>query len=130
MTLNISGQWDGTFAYPDVPEAGPITPFLANIQDIGGSITGTTIEPHEYREGTAQATLAGNRHGNSIHFTKTYHGAGFEYREAVIYIGTLCEEGDLITGEWSIEHWRGPFEMVRHSLAEPLVDDAVEATAW
>jgi len=124
---DLSGRWDGTFSYPDVPEAGPITPFLATIQDRGGVINGSVIEPHEWREGTAHSVIVGQCIGQSVHFAKDYHGAGEEYRETVLYFGTLSEDGDTITGEWQIGHWRGPFEMTRDANAEPVVEEALEA---
>ncbi|MHA7819671.1 MAG: hypothetical protein ACX930_08515 [Erythrobacter sp.] len=123
----LSGGWDGTFYYPDVPEAGPATPFLARITDRGGALTGTVIEPNEFREGTAHATLVGQRVGRSVHFAKDYHDAGWEYAETVLYNGTLNEDGDTITGEWSIDHWRGTFEMSRQSVANEGIGSEVEA---
>ncbi len=124
-STDLSGRWDGTFSYPDVPEAGPVTPFLATLADSGGVLSGSIIEPHEFASGTAHSTLVGQRIGRSVHFSKTYHGAGDEYRETVLYFGSLCDEGEVITGEWRIDHWRGPFEMVRE-LGGPA---AVEETA-
>lgn len=120
---DLTGSWDGTFSYPDVPEAGPVTPFLAKLVDRGGALSGTIIEPHEYRDGTAHSQIVGQRIGRSVHFAKDYHDAGWHYAETVLYYGRLSEDGDTITGEWQIEHWRGPFEMTR----EPSVDAEVEA---
>ena len=111
--LDLSGAWDGVFSYPDLPEAGPTTPFLATITDRGGVIEGRVIEPHEYVEGTAHARILGHRIGQQVHFAKDYRGAGWAYAETVHYWGTLSEDGTRITGEWQIEHWRGPFEMTR-----------------
>lgn len=124
---DLSGGWDGTFFYPDVPEAGPVTPFLATITDRGGALSGTVIEPHEYRDGTAHATLVGQRIGRSVHFAKDYHDAGWEYSRTVVYDGTLSDDGEMITGEWSIEHWRGAFEMTRQSAADQDVEVEMEA---
>ena len=126
---DLSGTWDGTFAYPDVPEAGPVTPFLATITERSGVIEGTVIEPHEFSaETTAHAVIAGQRTGQAVSFAKTYHDAGEEYRETVLYRGSLCTEGEVITGEWSIDHWRGTFEMVRSTYPAPeAVDAEVEA---
>ena len=127
--INLTGGWDGTFTYPDVPEAGPTTPFLATITDRGGVIEGTIIEPHEFESGTAHATLVGQRIGRSVHFAKDYHGAGWEYRETVLYYGTLSEDGDTITGEWQIEHWRGGFEMTRQSRVDAEAELKAEVHA-
>ena len=124
--LNLTGQWDGVFSYPDVPEAGPTTPFLATLTESAGVLQGGVIEPHEFGQGTAQSTILGQRIGRSVHWSKTYHGAGDEYCEVVLYFGSLNEDGDTITGEWSIDHWRGPFEMTRESEAENEVSREAE----
>ncbi|AWW75474.1 hypothetical protein CD351_13640 [Erythrobacter sp. KY5] len=126
---NLTGEWDGTFAYPDVPEAGPVTPFLARLSEAGGVLTGSVIEPNEFAEGTVRATVCGSRIGKSVHFAKTYHGAGWEYRQTVLYYGRLNDDGTRIAGEWQIDHWRGPFEMTRDPLpaAEVSVRDKAEA---
>ncbi|WP_108788251.1 hypothetical protein [Erythrobacter sp. Alg231-14] len=116
---DISGRWDGTFYYPDVPEAGPVTPFLANLTESGGVLNGTIIEPNEYSPATAHSTIAGQRIGSSVTFSKTYHGAGDEYSETVVYSGSLSDDANMITGEWSIDHWCGTFEMVRELSSDP-----------
>lgn len=128
---NLTGRWDGTYSYPDVPEAGPITPFLATLIDRGGGLTGTIIEAHEFVISTAHSTLIGQRIGRSVHFAKTYHDAGDDYRETVLYYGTLSGDGDVITGEWQIDHWRGPFEMTRElpAQAEAQAEEAAEEAA-
>lgn len=110
---DMTGRWDGTFSYPDVPEAGPITPFIVTLRDCAGLLKGSAMEPNEYRAGTAHATLIGQRIGRSVHFAKTYHGAGDEYGETVLYYGALSDDGENVSGEWRIDHWRGPFEMTR-----------------
>lgn len=125
---DMTGRWDGTFSYPDVPEAGPITPFVVTLRDCNGVLKGDVLEPHEFQSGTAHSTLIGQRVGRSAHFAKTYHGAGEEYRETVLYCGMLSADGETVSGEWRIDHWRGPFEMTRELSAEPCaeVEVAVE----
>jgi hypothetical protein len=111
--VDISGKWDGVFAYPDVPDAGPVTPFVAEIVERDGRISGTILEPHEFRSGTAHASLEGVRAGRTVDFLKTYHAAGAEYEEPVAYAGSLSADGNIITGHWMMSDWSGPFEMVR-----------------
>lgn len=124
---DLTGKWDGVFSYPNVPEAGPTTPFLATISDMGGVIKGEVIEPHETGGGTAHSTILGQRIGTSVHFSKNYHDAGWEYQATVEYFGTLSDDGDTIVGEWRIKHWRGPFEMVRETTrSEEVADEAME----
>ncbi len=124
---DLTGRWDGTFGYPDVPEAGPITPFLAQITDNGGIIKGTVMEPNEWHPGTAHSVITGQRIGRAVHFAKDYRGAGDEYCKTVLYYGTMSADSETITGEWQIGHWRGPFEMTRELSAEPEAVEALEA---
>ncbi len=126
---DMTGQWDGTFSYPDVPEAGPITPFIATICDAGGILKGSVLEPHEFDSSTAHATVLGQRIGRSVHFTKTYHGAGELYAETVLYFGALSEDGEYVSGEWQIEHWRGPFEMTREMSGVEGIEAEAKAEA-
>jgi hypothetical protein len=117
--LNLSGAWDGVFCYPDVPEAGPTTPFLANVEDRGGVLSGTVIEPHEIHQATVTASILGQRIGASVHFTKDYRSPDDLYRKTVFYFGSIAQGGETITGEWHIEeHWRGPFQMTRSTSHE------------
>jgi hypothetical protein len=120
--LDLTGMWDGVYSYPAVPDAGPTTPFLADITESGGQISGTIIEPHEFRHGTAHATIIGHRVGTMVDFSKTYHGAGEEYDEPVSYTGQLSDDGTLITGHWMMQEWSGPFEMVRQAQVEALAE--------
>jgi hypothetical protein len=115
---DLTGMWDGVYSYPAVADAGPTTPFLADISEAGGQISGTIIEPHEFRRGTAHATITGHRVGNVVDFSKAYQGAGPEYEEPVAYTGQLSDDGTLITGHWMMQEWSGPFEMVRQAQVE------------
>lgn len=124
---DLSGKWDGVYAYPPVAEAGPVTPFLAEIADSGGRISGTIIEPNEFRPETAHATLEGARSGNRVDFLKIYHGAGEEYDEPVAYAGSLSDDGNVITGRWIMAEWSGPFEMVRQIEVKLSAEAGVEA---
>jgi hypothetical protein len=116
--MDLTGKWDGVYAYPDVPDAGPVTPFLAEITEQGGQIHGTIIEPHEFRHGTAYASLEGVRAGISVDFLKIYLAAGEEYEEPVAYAGQLSDDGNVITGHWMMSDWSGPFEMVRQERTQ------------
>jgi len=118
--VDLSGKWDGVFAYPDVPGAGPVTPFLAEITEQGGRIRGTIIEPNEFRPGTAHAVLEGVRAGTSVDFLKTYLAAGEEYEEPVAYAGQLSDDGNVITGHWIMQDWSGPFEMIRQDSTQAI----------
>jgi len=126
-TMNLSGKWDGIYAYPAVPEAGPATPFLAEIADHGGHISGTIIEPNEFRRETAHASLEGVRAGRSVEFLKTYQAAGEAYDEPVAYAGSLSADGNVISGHWMMSAWSGPFEMTRQ--LDAMIGIAAQAAA-
>lgn len=112
-SLDLTGTWDGVFFYQDVPDAGPTTPFLAIINETSGAFSGTVIEPHEFVEGTISATIHGHRQDRKVAFSKDYETEDEDYQATVQYAGTLSEDGDMISGEWSIDHWTGTFEMTR-----------------
>jgi hypothetical protein len=128
MTDDISGEWHGTYRYPD--GAGPVTPFIAVIEERAGHLSGSIIEPHEFRQGEmAQATLIGRRSGTSIDFTKTYHRSGPQYATPVDYVGRLSDNGNRIAGMWSLLRWDGSFEMYRDAAGGSGIEAEEEAEA-
>jgi hypothetical protein len=121
---DLSGSWNGQFAYP--AGRGPITPFVAEIEDRGGRLSGHIAEPNLMGSTSEllNASIAGFRDGSAIDFTKTYDGAG-DAAHAVDYAGRLSDDGNEIRGVWSLADLDGSFEMVRDSpLAEPLAAHA------
>lgn len=118
--LDMTGQWNGTFAYP--AGLGPATPFLATIADAGGGISGTVTEPEiVLRTGrTMEAVLAGHRSGRALDFTKQYRGQAFGYDNPVDYVGQLADDGLSATGVWSLLDMNGTWEMHRDALAESV----------
>jgi hypothetical protein len=126
---NLTGQWSGEFAYPR--HSGPTTPFLANIADRGGRLTGTIIEPDTIHGGVIEAVIVGTRHGASVDLTKTYSPAApADYAEPVDYVGSLSADGAVIKGVWSLLEWDGTFEMRREEQSEEEVSeqDVVEVS--
>lgn len=126
-TLDLTGAWDGVYHYKDVPDAGPSTPFLATIKETNGAFTGTVIEPHEFKEGTVSAIIHGRRRGRDVSYAKDYETDDEDYQATVQYTGTLSDDGQIMTGAWSIEHWSGTFEMSRSPEAAEIAlikDDA------
>ena len=125
--LNLTGMWDGTYVYPGF--AGPTTPFVANLTDSGGSLTGTTLEPNTHGFFDApdelEATVAGARSERAVDFTKTYCGGPIE--DPIDYVGQLSEDGNLITGVWSVLDMDGTFEMRRGIALEELSEVREEA---
>ncbi|MDE1466150.1 hypothetical protein [Aurantiacibacter sp. D1-12] len=114
---DLSGQWDGTFAYP--AKEGPATPFLATISQHDGRIAGTIIEPDLHSPGaSAEAAIVGIVSAGAVDFTKTYLKASRGYANPVDYVGQLSDDGNRITGVWSLLHMNGTFEMTREAEAE------------
>lgn len=123
--LDMTGLWHGTFAYPAY--AGPTTPFVARIEESGGTLTGTIMEPNTmgWSSEELEAVLAGSRDGRSVDFTKTYDGSS-DAAHAVDYVGRLSDDGNKVTGVWSLEVLDGTFEMHRDTAIEELVAAGAE----
>ena len=122
---DISGQWDGQFSYP--AGGGPVTPFLATLNQRGTSFTGSIIEPDLYMTGeAAEATVVGVIAGHAVDFTKTYRKAAMGYKNPVDYVGQLMDKGERIVGVWSLLDMNGTFEMTRHrgAVAQEELEDA------
>lgn len=124
--LNLSGRWDGTYAYPG--GVGPKTPFVAELAEEAGAVSGTIVEPNLM--GSSSETLTsivrGTRAGTAIDFTKTYDGAS-DAAHSVDYVGQLSADGTAVTGVWSLDQMDGTFEMHRQAAAEaPLESEAAE----
>lgn len=128
MPLDISGLWMGSYAYPG--GIGPTTPFLARIEDRGGSLTGSIVEPNlqGHVSDGVEAVIRGSRLGSSVDFTKVYDGAG-DYAHAVDYVGFLSADGTTISGVWSLEDLDGSFEMHRKALWQEKVGEETEVVS-
>ena len=125
---NVSGLWMGSYSYPD--GLGPTTPFLARIEDRGGALSGTIIEPNlqGYLSDSVEAVIRGTRHGVEIDFTKVYDGAA-DFAHAIDYVGRLSGDGNRIGGVWSLEDIDGSFEMFREALWEEAGEEEEAVTA-
>jgi hypothetical protein len=110
--LDMTGLWEGTYAYPAY--RGPTTPFVARIEEVDGALTGTIMEPNTmgWSSEELEAVLNGARNGRSVDFTKAYDGSS-DAAHAVDYVGQLSDDGNLVTGVWSLAELDGPFEMRR-----------------
>lgn len=126
--LDMTGLWHGTYTYPDYTNE--TLPFVANMTDAGGRLSGTIMEPATGEEAfyaeEAEALLAGSRGGRSVDFTKTYNGAIWVH--SVDYVGQLSADGQAVTGMWSVDDMDGTFEMHRDLKLEELaeVEEAAE----
>ena len=112
---NLSGLWLGSYAYPG--GEGPTTPFMAKLSDAGGSLSGEIVEPNMFGAGELAAFVAGTRSGAAVDFTKTYDGAS-DCAHSVDYVGRVSEDGNSVTGVWSMQGMDGTFEMYREAVWE------------
>ena len=117
MSINLSGLWLGSFSYP--AGQGPLTPFLASIEDHDGSLGGSVVEPNMIGSASEQlqAFVSGSRSGTAVDFTKMYDGES-DAAHAVDYVGQLSFDGNSITGVWSLAEMDGTFAMHREAVWE------------
>ena len=113
--MNLTGFWTGTYWY-SVP-GGPIVPFLANIDDSGGMLTGSISEPdlHFGSGMRLEAIVMGQLDGSSVSFAKAYDGAG-PMAHRVDYDGVVSADAKHIRGRWHLTGEEGGFEMSRELL--------------
>ena len=123
--IDLTGQWSGEFAYP--AHAGPVTPFLATIEDQAGRLSGTIIEPDiVVGAATAEASFTGIRHGSTVDFTKSYGPrASYGYENPVDYVGSISSDGNTISGVWSLLEFDGTFEMRREGAEYEVKEEEV-----
>ncbi|APE28995.1 hypothetical protein [Aurantiacibacter gangjinensis] len=123
---DLSGQWSGEYAYPQ--GFGPVTPFLAIIEDKGGYISGTIVEPDMIGGETLEALIVGTRGGTGVDFTKVYAPSfSARYSNPVDYVGSVQDDGMTIRGMWSLLDLDGRFEMRREFTREELLEREAEA---
>lgn len=118
--LDMSGLWEGAFAYPGYE--GPTTPFVARITEVDGVLTGSIMEPNTMGLSTdeLESVLNGAREAQSVDFIKTYDGSS-DAAHAVDYVGRISDDGSLVTGVWSLGELDGTFEMKRETGWEEAV---------
>ena len=117
MTDNLTGVWDGTYTQPGVG----IVTFLATLIDSGGALGGNMTEPCMMPScplSTHNASIAGQRSGNTVSFVKRYEPPGYGYN-TVSYDGVVNAEATEIYGRWRLPGtaFSGTFLMVRSTKA-------------
>ncbi len=119
----MTGFWTGRYWY-DAPSE-PVVQFIANIDDIGGQLSGSISEPNTITasSGRLEAFIRGTRSGFSVAFAKVYDGSG-DLAHRVDYTGELADDGLSVTGQWALEDWTGGFQMTREAVVE--VEDEME----
>lgn len=116
--VNLTGAWTGVYFYPvhewNPDDDMPPTPFKADIVDVEGNISGTTVEPDlTYGPGypDIRAVIEGHREGLSLVFTKFPDG---RHTHTIDYVGDIADDGNSISGQWVIHGaWSGVFRMQR-----------------
>lgn len=99
---DLSGMWLGTYWQRDTP-----TRFEATLVQGGNALSGSILDSGYLGE----AQLSGTVVGRQVQFVKRYLGRG---QAAIDYTGTVSEDGDHITGQWSIAGFDvGPWEAYR-----------------
>ena len=112
MTTGLGGAWSGNYIYPGTLD--PV-PFLVELRDSGGALSGIVTEPAPPYAGggEVQAVITGVRSGAVVRFTKVYDSLQ-HFRDPVRYEGLLDDEECEISGEWHIAaNWSGGFVMTR-----------------
>ena len=123
---DLSGHWDGTYAYPSALQ--PI-PFHLELRDSGGGLAGEVIEPApDYLPpGEMVAVITGIREGSSVRFTKIYDSLE-HFLDPVLYEGVVDDEECEISGTWTIgPGWSGTFVMTRPKKEEAETEVEEEA---
>lgn len=132
---DLSGHWTGVYFYPVDAELNPYddlppTPFEAQLHDVGGEVTGSTLEPDNLGPIGAPpvpARLEGHHFDGQLVFTKFPDGGGQTH--SIDYIGSISTDGNSIAGRWVIHvDWSGTFRMQRKPApVNAAVDVAVTA---
>jgi hypothetical protein len=99
---DLSGTWLGTYWQQDNP-----TRFEATLVQGGNTLSGSILDDGYLGE----AQLTGTVTGRQVSFVKRYLT---QRLPAIDYIGTVSEDGNHMTGQWSITGFdTGPWEAYR-----------------
>ncbi|WP_436357174.1 hypothetical protein [Brevundimonas sp. CEF1] len=108
----------------------PVAGSEAQLHDVGGEVTGSTLEPDNLGPIGAPpipARLEGHHFDSQLVFTKFPNGGGQTH--TIDYVGSISADGNSIAGRWVIHgDWSGPFQMQRN-LAPAVTALDVAATA-
>ena len=122
--IDLTGRWTGVYFYPVDPVQNPFddcppTPFIAELRDAAGIVTGTTSEPDVMYDAAVNipSVIDGSHDGGTLRCVKFSEvPEGFE--EPIHYDGAISNDGLVVHGRWSIPGgWSGTFRMQRQSGA-------------
>jgi hypothetical protein len=107
---DMSGLWSGAYRYDgDVLTVA----FTAAVQETGGEIFGTTLEPATFdlqHLDEAEAEIEGTRQGQQVTFRKRYVASTAVSQPPLVYTGTANAEFTEVRGHWRFE---GMFSRLR-----------------
>lgn len=99
---DLSGMWLGTYWQRDTP-----TRFEATLVQGGNALSGSVLDDGYLGE----AQLSGTVSGRQVRFVKCYLTST---QTPIDYTGTVSEDGNHMTGQWSIPGFdAGPWEAYR-----------------
>jgi hypothetical protein len=113
---DLTGLWSGEYWYVGLGMA-PV-PFSAHLVDMGGTITGTTLEPNTFAHPgliELSADISGSRGELTVQWNKLYHPAPGVHRDPIFYSGTIDPKFTMIDGDWRIQGLAGRFVLARIS---------------
>lgn len=122
--IDLTGRWTGVYFYPVDPVQNPFddcppTPFIAELSDVAGKVTGTTSEPDVMYDASViiPSVIDGSHDGGTLRFVK-FSEAPEGFDDAIHYDGAISSDGLTVEGQWSIlGGWSGTFRMQRQSGA-------------
>ncbi len=117
---DMNGIWSGRYDYVGGSE---VVKFTAWLDDSGGTLSGTILEPNTFvasHDEDLAADIEGARLALDISFTKTYQPGSGAHDMALIYSGTVDKAFTLLRGTWVFLEGplfnKGSFEMSRTSV--------------
>ena len=119
---DLTGVWYGRYS---ADHGGEDNGFIALLEELGGTVTGSISEPDAHQGGIRRATVSGWRDGASLHFTKRYDGTG-GWTHAVDYAGLIDADGTIVMGSWVVEGLTGAFDMTREKFDAEALEAEVE----
>lgn len=114
----MNGLWSGWYSYEGLGQA---VPFTAWIDDTGGLLLGTILEPNTFSPldlDDLQADLSGTRDGQAVFFSKVYSDDQGAHASPILYGGEADARFERVMGRWSFPHLNGlegRFELTRSS---------------
>lgn len=122
---DMNGLWSGTYLYND----GDGVMFSAWIDDAGGVLSGTTLEPNTFGPTAAaelEAHISGTRNGRSVQFSKIYAPSTGIVQAALNYEGTANDAFTEVLGQWSASDFpsfNGRFRLSRLKAARAKAEE-------